>query len=715
MTYSKVATASAPDAKAGEQADSKPTQSSRNEAGAGDTKAPSDSKASNDKTSSSLRPSGPSSRTISPQAKDGGSGASSGTTLAVEHAVLKDFKTFASQERQNAEKVRSNKAKADKEVRLIELKKFANNFKLSTPVPSDLITIIAKDPERQKEIQAKALQNAELIAKRKAVVDVPPAPKEKSGAPAKGAAQQQPRQPPAESTSHASGFAATSTTAPTTTAATANSAAASAPTPAEHRNNNSRANAQQHSGPSGPPNRHPAARQSYNAQPHYHTNYRNNRAPHLAPQNQPTGNLAHRIREQQQKMHHPQHPPHLNQHGPNDSMRIPPTGPANNTADQGFGRRPGAMPPPHLTPAKLNPNSHEFRPNAFAPAFNPAGPSQGSSPRSSVNNVVEAQPVPAPIPAPTPGQLIRRKTQAIDVKKCFILSHIKSIQPPQGRHWDDNDGLRPSFDTLPTWRQLQEETEKPDSTMHLTYKEYFEKLPLSGAAMATPNPSHVMPQLAHQHQLPFHLQHNPHNPHNPGLRQSPHMPPIPVHSGQPPHAPHAPFTSGDDQRMVHSTSAQSFTSPRMNQVPMNYPPSMNSPAQMQYNQPVMHPYMNPNAPQLRSYSNNPQFMPQQPPHMGGHIMMQPQFIGGPNGMVPGGSHVPMYPGGHPQFMPPGAAPPQPMGGGSSGFPSPGRPAAPMMAHQGSHQGQPMYGMSPGVQYQQPAFNNQPPRSGQRPQ
>lgn len=67
----------------------------------------------------------------------------------------------------NAEKARTTKAKADKEVKLTELRKFATSFKLSTPVPTDLVSIIAKDPAKQKEIQAKAIKNAEDVAKSK--------------------------------------------------------------------------------------------------------------------------------------------------------------------------------------------------------------------------------------------------------------------------------------------------------------------------------------------------------------------------------------------------------------------------------------------------------------------------------------------------------------------------------------------------------------------
>jgi len=640
------------------------------------------------------RPPATTSRT-SPQAIEGASPASRNApnaTETVENDVLKSFKSFALRERQITEKVRTNKARQDKEVKLAELKNFANNFKLSTPVPKDLVSIIAKDPVKQKEIQEKALINAEEVAKQKAASEAAAAKEKEATAPKEVQPKTAVEQAPA-------GVAAT--------------------TSAGDRDprNTSRPAAPQHSSSGGMPNRHPGGR-SYNNNQHsgynQHNQYgRNNRPPpHMAIPNQPTGNLGSRLRSniEQQKMQQ-QH--HMGQHQPVQDMRLPPTGPANST-DQSFGRRVSGVPPSYLGP-KLNPNSHEFRPNAFAAPFNPAGhgPSQGSSPRSSVNPAVEAPGIGigvgvpgAPI-VPAQGSLTRRKTKAVDVKKCFILSHIETFQPPPGRtaNWDDNNGLRPSFDTPPTWRQLVEEVERPDSTMHLTYKEYFDKLPLSNS-IATPNPSHVLPQSAHQYQLPFHLQHGSQNL---APRHSPHMPPMQIHGGQ--HGapvPHVPYSAPDDHRMMHSNSAQSFASPRMGQVPMAYAPAMNVPAQMQYNQQAMQPYMTPGAPpmgQYRSYSNNPQYVGQQPHQMGAHMMMQPQYLP-PGGMVTAGPQAQLYPTAHPQFMPPGGVPPQPMSA-SNGYPSPGRPAAPMMVHQGSHQGQqPVYGMSPGMPYGQPVYTPQ---------
>ncbi|KAK4159465.1 hypothetical protein QBC43DRAFT_129162 [Cladorrhinum sp. PSN259] len=614
-------------------------------------------------------------------------------TDQVELKVLAQFKSFAGQQRNQVDKLRSTKAKQDKEVRLTELKKFADTFKLSTPVPSDLISIIAKDPSKQQKIQEKALQNAQEVQKAKEAA-AKAAQKEKTAAATPEAqpkpASEQPATTPA-------------TTAPDTRAS-------------------SRPSAPQHASSGGIPGRHPGPR-SYNGQPHYARFNGNRPPPHVGPQGQPTGHLSQRLRNhEQQKM---QQHPHLAQHGPQD-MRLPPTGPAN-SADPNFGRRISGVPAQYLggPPPKLNPNIQEFRPSAFAQPFNPAAPlpSQGSSPRSSVNNIIEI-PVVAPAPIPiVKGPLVRRKTKAIDVKKCYILSHILTIKPAQGRNWDDNDGVRPAFDTPPTWRQIKEDVPEPqDSNMHLTYNEYFERLPRTGAAIATPNPSHVIPQMPHQHQLPFHLQHGAQGM---APRQSPHMPPMQMQGSQHGHVPHVPYNNPDDHRMMHSNSAQSFASPRMSQVPMAYPPGVNAQQQMPYGQPVMQGYMGaggaPPMGQYRSFSNNGQFMPQQPHHMGGPMMVQPGFMGNPNGMVAGAP--PMYPGGgHPQhFIPSGPVPPQPMV--SNGYPnSPGRPAAPMMAHQGSHQGthqQPVvYGMSPAMPYQQPAFTPQQPQgkfTGQRPQ
>lgn len=643
----------------------------------------------------------------------------------VEKALLKDFKNFASQERINTEKARHNKMKADAQVKLQELRKFATSFKLSTPVPSDLISIIAKDPAKQKQIQEKALQNVEELAKTKA--EAKPKEAATSAAANKAAA-----------TSPASGTS--SATAVPASGAAAAAAAAAGPTagpggPATDKAapaNNARPHGPVHSGTPAVAGRHPNARASYMQQGYRQQSqpYRNDRSASHMSQGPNTGHLAERLRNNIDQTRYPKQPggPHGHYNNGMGEMRAPPTGPAN-AVDPNYARRISTIPAGAHGGQKLNPTIHEFRPSPFAASFSPAGPSAGSSPRSAINNVSESvHPSGAASTAPTivtasspraaPKCPIRRKVNGIDANKCQILVHVRTIKPPQGRSWDDNEGLRPSYDTPPTWRQPQDD-EKPDSTMQLTYKEYFERLAFTVASMATPIQGHAMPHnmpMVHQHQLPLHMQQ--HGGHM-GPRAS-HMPPMPMHAGGGPHGPgaHVPFNGNDDHRMMHSVSAQSYASPRMAQVPM-YPQQVGGTPQMAFNQPVM-PFM-PGTPQMnnyRNYANGPQqYMPPQSGPM--MPMMPPQpFVAVPGGILPPGQQMPVYPGAHQYMAPPGpggpvggVAPQQPMGG-ANGYPSPGRPVtAPMMAQQGSQQGQPMYGMSPSMQYQQPAFGPQHPGQG----
>jgi len=657
----------APESKQENKGEANQVESKTVEGKAADSKA-ADSKPT-DKTSAAaaaLRPSAAATaaagRAVSPHTKDGVAATGISATSNVEADVLKSFKTFATQQRAQAEKVRIGKMKADSQVKLQELKKFADNFKLTTPVPNDLISIIAKDPAKQKQIQQKALQNVEEMAKAKkdGVVKDKETPSTSEG-PSKPSKDQTP-------------------------------APASATTAADSRG--TRNNAPHNTpSPSGVPNRHGGTRQSYGPQGYHQQSLRNERSPgqHNA-RGGGNGTLGERIRKNHQNTYGNQG---LQQQAYLHDMRMPPTGPAN-SADSGYGRRLSAQPPPHMV-AKLNPTTADFRPGAMT-GF--AGPSASSSPRSAVNMVDTHASA-----SPLGGQLIRRKTKAIDVRKCLILSHIK-ISQPAGKEYKENGGLRPSYDTTPTWRQVQDD-EKPDSTMHLTYKEYFDRQPFATAS-ATPIPPHAIPQLPHQHQLPFHLQHGANAP------RTPHMPPVQMQPN--PHAPPMPFNPEDHTRMMHSNSAQNFASPRMNpQMPV-YPPQMNPQAQVPpYNQPGMQPFVpgTPNMnPQYRNFSNQGQYMPQHNAPMGVQMMPPPQgYMAAPNmnTMMPSGGQVPMYQGAPQQYMAqntPAAAIPPPTMPNANGYNSPRQAAAPMMIPQGSQQGQQMYGMNPGMGYQQPGYGPQ---------
>jgi hypothetical protein len=619
-----------------------------------------------------LRPSATTSRTISPQNPQNGPSNPPNATATVTTDVLREFKTFASKERATQEKARIGKAKADKEGKLSELRKFGESFKLATPVPNDLIGIIAKDPEKQKKIQERAMQDAQQVAARKAKEAAVAAQQEKQASASKDS---QPKV----------------STEPTTTTTAAPSAAGDSRTAA-------RPTAPQHSSsPSTVSGRQPGARQSNYQTQHYQQNYRGRQNQHLGgQQGQQPLPLGERIRQG-----------HRN-HMVADNMRgVPPTGPANNV--EAYQRRLSGLPPSHLK--QLNPNSNEFRPSGYAPAFNPAGPSQASSPRSAYN-VAETPVAHGPPAAARRGQLIRRKTKAVDVNKCNILLHLKTIQPPPGVSWDENLGLRPAYQTPATWRQVQDGAEKQDSTMHLTYKEYFDSRPIVTAAAATPGAQHTMPLTTHHQQLPFSMQQQG------GLvpRPSPQISQMPMHNGPHGHIPHAPYPGNpDDHRMMQSNSAQSFASPRPpQQMPLHYAPQgMNMPGAVPYPQQNMGPYMNA-APQQMPQQQYRHFSqgqyPQQQHNMGTPMMIpQPGFMT-PAGMIPAGQPpMAMYPAAVPQYIQQQGGPPASVGG-QNGYHSPGRPAAPMMAPQGSHQGQQfVYGASPGIQFQQPMYHPQQPQ------
>lgn len=73
--------------------------------------------------------------------------------------VTDSFKQFANNEKlriRQAQEAKRSTARAEKTVKLNDLKKFAANFKLKSKVPDDLVPILAKDREKQLEIQDKA-------------------------------------------------------------------------------------------------------------------------------------------------------------------------------------------------------------------------------------------------------------------------------------------------------------------------------------------------------------------------------------------------------------------------------------------------------------------------------------------------------------------------------------------------------------------------------
>ncbi|OAF59473.1 hypothetical protein VC83_03758 [Pseudogymnoascus destructans] len=574
-------------------------------------------------------------------------------TATVERDVVTAFRGFAAQQRTQADKLRLSKAKADKEEKLQELKAFASSFKLHSPLPNDLVAIIAKDPAKQRAIQENARRQAEEVQQEKQM---------------KADAIQVPR----------SGLAASDQRTTQRSGAGTGTASTSATS-----------------------NRQAPGRGGYPPQGPYHNNqpFRQDRSTRSqvsgSQQGHPTPPLSTRLRNIEQSKNVLASP------APGADTRQPPTGPAHGP-DTSAPRRTSAT----ALLGKLNPNSHEFRPSPFAAAFNPNGnPSNASSPRSA--SATASQGIPS-----ASGTLLRRKLGTPSKAKTDgpvldIIERLAKETPPQGRDWSSNGGIKPAYDTPPTWRQLKDD-EPQSSTMNLNYAKLFENARFSGQPMSPQQPSSAHPQVAHQHQLPFHLQQGAHT-----QRPSPRQPPLHMHNNQSMQQ-NAQFHSNDDHRMVPSHSAQSYASPRLAQVNVAYPSPMGQPAQLSFQQPGMQYPVGPGGPQMaqfRSYSGGHQFMPQQPTHMGGPVMIQGpagSFIGNPNLMAPGPPML--YPVNQAHFAPQGNGPPPPMAG-SNGYPSPGR-SAPMMMPGGSQQGQQAYGMSPGMQYGQPIYAQQPP--GQMP-
>lgn len=87
--------------------------------------------------------------------------------MTIEQKVLSSFKKFAVKQREQEEKAKLEKQnKANDEFKLSELKKFANTFKLGTPLPADLDGIVRKDPEKQNTVLSTLQQGQDLVEQR---------------------------------------------------------------------------------------------------------------------------------------------------------------------------------------------------------------------------------------------------------------------------------------------------------------------------------------------------------------------------------------------------------------------------------------------------------------------------------------------------------------------------------------------------------------------
>ena len=78
----------------------------------------------------------------------------------VESKVLEHFRQFANQERTRLADRKLKQATQDRTAKINDLVRFSKTFKLKTPIPNDLVGILAKDPKKQADIVDKAIEDA---------------------------------------------------------------------------------------------------------------------------------------------------------------------------------------------------------------------------------------------------------------------------------------------------------------------------------------------------------------------------------------------------------------------------------------------------------------------------------------------------------------------------------------------------------------------------
>jgi len=527
-----------------------------------------------------------------------------GATATIEKDVVDAFKNFAGNEKLRIQEHQRKMARQDKAVKLNDLKKFAENFKLHTPVPQDLVPILAKEKTKQDEIVQKALQNVQELK------STPP------------------KQPV--------GTAATPTTdtkatKPTTTRPEVG--VASSLTSQDRQN-------QQRSRPN-----QPNFSQSVRGDRPYQ-----NQNPHMQPRQGP-GNLGQRLITQQQHRAGMPTMPNIQQPMPIDP-RIPPTGPA--ALASGMQSPTGA--------SRFNVKAMEFRPNPAASSFLPSSnTSTGSSPvREPSTRSTEPK-------SPRRGHFHDGNLPIPENKRVDFLNTFNPI-PRMKREVEadiktkdafvGNGGIPQAYRTPPTWDVPKENVEK-------TYDQMFEKPPTVMPSVSPQHPGIVQPPIPHQHQLPMHLQqsvpiptpqhtprHLPVQPHHGGPGGPHHMDDhrmqftASTSSIQPSPRPMAPYLAysgqGPQPMQIFQQAVPAYSvSPGGHPMAMRQvsggPPAFIAPqgpamgGHMMANQQSSGPYVNVQMPQMPIYSPVPGQVYPQP---GGPMPPQPGISGYPSPRPP---------------------------------------------------------------------------------
>ncbi|WWC90851.1 uncharacterized protein L201_005788 [Kwoniella dendrophila CBS 6074] len=110
--------------------------------------------------------------------------------------VVDQWRQFVGTERERAEAKKQSHLKTEREKQLAELKKFHASFKVPLPMPKDILPILAKDENKQKDIEAKAatqLEKAKEDRKSLAAAAVSSKSPIKTSAPMETAKTEQPK------------------------------------------------------------------------------------------------------------------------------------------------------------------------------------------------------------------------------------------------------------------------------------------------------------------------------------------------------------------------------------------------------------------------------------------------------------------------------------------------------------------------------------------
>lgn len=573
-------------------------------------------------------------------------GVAEDATANVEVKVLDKFREFANSEKmkmQERQERRRNQASYDRTIKLNELMKFSQSFKLSTPVPKDLVPILAKDPHKQEAIIQRAQQSTD--DKTSPQVNTPTL-EQKQSARAAGPSGGVPPVAPSDRANQSRGRQGFLPTGPL----------------------------------AGSGGRFP--------QQPFH------------PGRQDTGMLSHRLADNLQQRKGAGVGP-VPAPLPIQDARGPPTGPASEQARITSPVK--ASTPSSAASSKFNVRAMEFKPNPAASTFTPGGaPAAAPSPAPA-----PVAPATAPGPAPTASTSPRpfsrnrstsratspsaffgsRKPQSITDRPSIDdqFNPIKRMKKENAeateKPFSFNGGITYPYRTPPTW-------EAPEGNEEKTYDQMFRQP--TGVPSVSPQGRSVSnnPHLPQQHQMSFQYQQG-----NPGM-PTPSGPPNGSGIHQGPHG-HTSNHMDDHHRMqLSASSSQVFPSPRMGQSHMGYSSPMTPHAQVGYGQPVPPFYNGPQPAHMRHYQGGPHFVNPQAA-MGAPMMAQQTsngpYMGVPGGMSPYTPQMQMYspsPGHAYPHMPPQS---------HSGYPSPSR-GAPVMMHQNSQSGQPpqsMLFMSPG--------------------